>query len=51
MSQFRLGILPLEIEVGRFRDVPLPNRICSMCDGNAVEDETFDSKDSINLLF
>ena len=40
MSQFRLGILPLEIEVGRFRDIPLCNRICQMCaKKNVVEDE------------
>ena len=39
MAQFRLGILPLEIEVGRFRDIPLCNRICRMCNANVVEDE------------
>ena len=39
MSQFRLGNLPLEIEVGRFRDIPLCNRICQMCAKNTVEDE------------
>ena len=39
MSQFRLGILPLEIEVGRFRDIPLCNPICQMCAKNSVEDE------------
>ena len=39
MAQFRFGILPLEIEVGRFRDIPLPNRICQMCNINVVEDE------------
>ena len=39
MAQFRFGILPLEIEVGRFRDIPLCNRICLMCNLNVVEDE------------
>ena len=37
-SQFRYGILPLEIEVGRYRDVPLPNRTCQIC-SQEVEDE------------
>ena len=39
MAQFRLGILPLEIEVGRYRNIPLSNRICQMCTANVVEDE------------
>ena len=39
MAQFRLWILPLEIEVGRYRNIPLANRICQMCTANAVEDE------------
>ena len=37
-SQFRYGILPLEIEVGRYRNVPLPERTCQIC-RMAVEDE------------
>ena len=37
-AQFRCGILPLEIEVGRYRDIPLKERICQLCN-NAVEDE------------
>ena len=39
MAQFRLGIIPLEIEVGRFRNIPLANRICQMCNSGVVEDE------------
>ena len=39
MAQFRFGILPLEIEIGRFRNIPLSNRICQMCNSNVVEDE------------
>ena len=39
MAQFRLGILPLEIEVGRYRNIPLSNRVCHMCAANVVEDE------------
>ena len=37
-SQFRYGILPLQIEVGRYRDVPLANRTCQICNLE-VEDE------------
>ena len=37
-AQFRFGILPLEIEVGRYRDTPLAERTCQAC-GQAVEDE------------
>ena len=38
-SQFRCGILPLEIEVGRYRDVPLENRLCQVCRTEVIEDE------------
>ena len=34
LSQLRLGILPLEIEVGRFRGIDLENRICKICNIN-----------------
>ena len=37
-ARFRCGILPLEIEVGRYRDIPLKERICQLCN-NVVEDE------------
>ena len=39
LAQFRAGILPLEVEVGRFRDTPLSDRICKLCSLNNVEDE------------
>ena len=39
LAQFRCGILPLQIEVGRYRDVPLCDRLCELCDSNSVEDE------------
>ena len=39
LAQFRCGILPLEIEVGRYRDIPLNERLCKLCDKNQVEDE------------
>ena len=38
-AQFRLRILPLEAEVGRFRDVPLELRVCRVCQLGEVEDE------------
>ena len=38
-AQFRCGILPLEIEVGRYRDVPLAHRLCKVCKNDVVEDE------------
>ena len=34
LSQLRLGIPPLKIEVGRFQDIDLENRICKMCNIN-----------------
>ena len=37
-AQLRLGILPLEIETGRFRNIPSENRMCHFCK-NEVEDE------------
>ena len=39
LSQFRLGILPLHIETGRYTNTPLENRICKQCELNEVEDE------------
>ena len=38
-AQFRCGILPLEIEVGRYRNIPLENRLCRACNDDIVEDE------------
>ena len=38
LAQFRSGILPLEVETGRFRNIPLENRICPMCKID-IEDE------------
>ena len=38
IAQFRAGILPLMIEVGRFRNIPVQNRICQLCN-RSIEDE------------
>ena len=37
-AQFRSGILPLEIEIGRYRNIPLELRVCKMCHLGVVED-------------
>ena len=39
LAQLRLGILPLNIEMGRFRNIPVEERICELCDCGMVEDE------------
>merc|ERR1712121_249686 len=38
LAQYRCGILPLQIEVGRYRNIELSQRICPMCNLE-VEDE------------
>ena len=38
-TQFRHGILPLKIETGRFRNLPVEQRICELCQMDMVEDE------------
>ncbi len=39
MAQTRIGILPLYIETGRFRNVNLENRTCQVCKNNDIENE------------
>ena len=39
MAQFRFGILPLNIETGRFRNQPVQDRLCTLCEFNEIEDE------------
>ena len=39
LDQLRLVILPLKIEVGRFRNIRVENRQCKCCDNNVVENE------------
>ena len=39
IAQFRLGILPIAVETGRFRNIPLEDRKCVVCDSGQVEDE------------
>ena len=39
LAKLRTGILPLEIEVGRYRNLPEDERFCKICDTGLVEDE------------
>ena len=39
LAQLRFGILPLQIETDRFRNIALQERICRVCDLNQVESE------------
>ena len=39
MAQFRLGIIPIEVEIGRYQSIPLENRICKLCKLNQIKDE------------
>ena len=40
MAQFRFGILPLNIETGRFRNQALEEKLCTLCEFNEIEDES-----------
>ena len=39
VAQLRSGILPLQVEVGRWQGIPVEERICPGCNLNQVEDE------------
>ena len=41
LAQFRLGILPLHIETGRFKRLPVEERVCKNCESADVENEHF----------
>ncbi len=36
LSQFRCGVLHLKVETGRFQDIPVEYRLCTMCDENVI---------------
>ncbi len=38
LSQFRYGILPLELETGRYKNIARENRICTLCN-TGIEDQ------------
>ena len=39
IAKLRSGTLPLAIETGRYTNVPLENRTCTLCSNNLIEDE------------
>lgn len=39
LARLRAGVLPLEIETGRWRAVPAQQRYCKLCNSGHVEDE------------
>ena len=39
MSKLRSGSLPLMVETGRYNNIPLGDRICTLCSHNKIEDE------------
>ena len=39
LAQLRAGILPLEIETGRYINIPAEERLCKCCSLNVTEDE------------
>jgi hypothetical protein len=39
LAQFRLGILPIAIETGRFKGIAVNERLCKLCSSDAVQDE------------
>ena len=39
IAQIRSGILPLNIELGRFGNIFLENRLCLLCNNDCIEDE------------
>ena len=38
-AQFRAGVLPLAIECGRWRYIPVEEHVCESCGDNKVDDE------------
>jgi hypothetical protein len=39
IAQIRIGILPLHIETGRFRNLKVEERTCQICKQNEIENE------------
>ena len=38
-AQLRLGILQIGIETGRYRSIPVNERLCDVCKSSDIEDE------------
>ena len=39
LAKFRLGMFPINIELGRYQRIPREQRFCPLCDLDKVEDE------------
>ena len=39
IAEFNTGTLQLAIETGRFRKIPVEDRLCILCNNNTIEDE------------
>ena len=39
LSQYRYGILPLELETGRYKGIDRVHRVCTLCNDESVEDQ------------
>ena len=39
IAKLRLGVLPINVEIGRYSGIPRNERFCLMCNNNEVEDE------------
>lgn len=39
LAQFRLGVLPIRVETGRYKGEPLDARVCQICNLSEIEDE------------
>lgn len=40
IAKMRMGVFPIELELGRYRHKPLEDRQCTQCDCHEVEDES-----------
>ena len=40
LCQLRCGVLPLAIETGRYKNTPVDQRLCRLCNLNQIEDES-----------
>ena len=39
VAKLKMGILPLGIETGRFKNTPIENRLCYICEEGLLDDE------------
>ena len=39
LATFRCGVAPLQIETGRYYNIPLNERLCELCNTGVIEDE------------